>query len=319
MSPLLGRHGAGGDGGGDVHAAELARADESRARIEAGSIPLAAVERLKALSQSGEDGAKMPFGSDLSINEFALLASLDIKPITLVMGSSIYHVGWQTGPGYYYQPGELTTLSGAYNESRRRALARLHEEAELAGADAVVGVRIAQGAHDWAAGAVEFIAIGTAVRLPEKLRAADGGTVITDLSGQEYWRLCAEGIRPVGVVAHTSIYCVPATWQTQMLQRGGGMFGAGRVNQELHDFTAGVYAARERALRYLTDDATALHGDGIVAVKIAEHTTAQRVRRGGFESEDLIVTFHVIGTVIREDPALAQTPPQAARSIISLG
>jgi uncharacterized protein YbjQ (UPF0145 family) len=310
MIPLFG--GRGGRGGAPDAEAQ-ARTDASRERIEAGSIPLAAAERLAALAQS--DGAPGPYGSDLSVNEFALLASLDITPITLVMGSSIYHVGWQTG--YYYQAGELTTLSGAYNEARRLALGRLREEAELAGADAVVGVRIEQGAHDWAAGAVEFIAIGTAVRLPQRLKAPGDGPVITDLTGQEYWRLCCEGLRPVGVAAHSSIYCVPATWQTQMAQ-SGGMFGASRINQELRDFTQGVYAARERALRYLTDDANRLHGDGIVAVKISEHTATRRVRRGGFESDDLIVTFHVMGTVIREDPALAQAPPQAARSIISL-
>jgi uncharacterized protein YbjQ (UPF0145 family) len=53
-------------------------------------------------------------------------------------------------------PTEIQSLSHAYNESRRLALGRLLEETQLAGADAVVGVRIEQGSHDWSAGSVEF-------------------------------------------------------------------------------------------------------------------------------------------------------------------
>ena len=64
------------------------------------------------------------------------------------------------------RPHRGAVLSDAYNESRRLALGRLLEEAQACRADAVVAVRIEQGAHDWAAGAVEFIAVGTAVRLP---------------------------------------------------------------------------------------------------------------------------------------------------------
>ena len=60
------------------------------------------------------------------------------------MGSSIYQVGWQGAPTNV--PTEIVPLSHAYNESRRLALGRLLEEAQLAGADAVVGVRIEQGA-----------------------------------------------------------------------------------------------------------------------------------------------------------------------------
>jgi uncharacterized protein YbjQ (UPF0145 family) len=310
MSPLFGRRGA-----TQVDPAEQQRAAESRERIEAGGIPLAATERLAALAQPG--GAAAPFGSDLGVDEFALLAKLGIKPVTLVMGSSIYHTGWQTG--YYFQPGEVRVLSDAYNESRRLALGRLLEETETAGADAVVGVKITQGAHDWAPGAVEFIAVGTAVRLPERLRSG-AAPVLTDLSGQEYWKLCAAGMRPVGIAAHTSVHYVPATWQTQMTQRGGGMFAgsAAWTNQELGDFTRGVYAARETAMRYLTGQAHDAGGDGVVGVKIAQRSSNYRVGGPGFEREDLIVTFDVIGTIVVEDEALASDQPPTAVGVLSL-
>jgi uncharacterized protein YbjQ (UPF0145 family) len=295
--------------------AALERAAESQRRIEAGGIPLAASERLAALSQPGAAG---PYGSDLSVNEFALLSRLGIQPVTLVMGSSIYHTGWQTG--YMFVPGEVRVLSDAYNESRRLALGRLLEEAQTAAADAVVGVEITQGGHDWAPGAVEFIAVGNAVRLPERLRAGKGTTVLTDLSGQEFWKLCAAGLRPVGIAAHTSVHYVPATWQTQMTQRGGGIFAnqAARTNQELRDFTQGVYGARETAMRYLTSGAQAVGGDGVVGVKLAQHSRGYRVAGPGFEREDLIVTFNVMGTVVREDATLAIDELPSALTVLSL-
>src|SRR6202035_217394 len=141
---------------------------ESLARLEQGLIPLAAAERLAALAAADGPEGPRALASDLSVSEDALLHSLGITPITLVMGSSIYHVGWQNV--YYNAPTEFETVSHAYNECRRLALGRLLEEAQTAGADAVVGVRIPQGGHDWAPGAVEFVAVGTAVRLPPALR-----------------------------------------------------------------------------------------------------------------------------------------------------
>jgi len=296
-----------------AQAQEQARRDEeSLQRLADGHIPLAAAERLAVLGGGGAQA----FSSDLSVAEFALLHNLGIEPITLVMGSSIYQVGWQQT--WYSQPTEIQALSQAYNESRRLALSRLLEETHLAGADAVVGVRIEQGAHDWSAGSVEFVAFGTAVRLPPALRSPRG-PVLTDLRGQEFWRLCAAGIRPVGIAAHSSVHYVPATWQTMNATRGG-MFGGGAswYNQELVDFTQGVYDAREKAMGYVTAQAGALDADGIIGVRIVEHASTRRVNRGGIECDDLIASFHVIGTAIREEPELASLANQQPRTTISL-
>ena len=48
---------------------------------------------------------------------------------------------------------ELEKQTEAWNEARRLALGRLREEARLAGADAVVGVRLRAARRDWATGA----------------------------------------------------------------------------------------------------------------------------------------------------------------------
>jgi uncharacterized protein YbjQ (UPF0145 family) len=299
---------------GQAAAQAEVRAEESRRRIEAGGLPVAAEDRLRQLASiNGQPGL---FSSDLSVQEFALLAGFGVQPLTQVMGSSIYNVGWQTV--YYNVPTEVSVLSGAYNECRRLALGRLLEEAQLAAADAVVGVKIEEGSHDWAARAIEFIAVGTAVRLAEHMRHPDGGTVLTDLTGQQFVQLCKVGVRPIGIAAHTSVHYVPASWQTQQAT-SGGWGGSGWANQELVDFTRGVYAAREKAVGAATNQARALGADGLVGVQISEHARTHAVKRGMYDCEDLEVTFHVMGTAIREDSTLADRQAMTTPlSILSL-
>jgi uncharacterized protein YbjQ (UPF0145 family) len=284
------------------------RSAESLALIEQGHIPLVATERLERHARAGEGApaTATAFSSDLEVSEWSALARLGVKPITQVMGSSIYHVAWQ--PTYYNVPTEVHVLSDAFNECRRLALGRLLEEAQTCGADAVVGLHIDQGDHDWAPSAVEFIAVGTAVRLPQALRGPTGAPVLSDLKGQEFVQLCQAGVRPVGIAAHTSVHYVPASGQTQMAQSG---WGSSWANQELVDFSQGVYEAREKAMAFVTADVRELGGDGIIGVELREHSSTHEVTRGMSQSRDLQVTFHVMGTVVREDAALASEPAQA--------
>jgi uncharacterized protein YbjQ (UPF0145 family) len=296
---------------------EADRAAASLELIEQGGIPLVASERLAQYTHDGDSttGPPAAFSSDLEVSEWSALARLGVAPITQVMGSSIYHVGWQ--PTYYNVPTEVRVLSDAYNECRRLALGRLLEEAQTCGADAVLGVRIDQGAHDWAPGAIEFIAVGTAARLPETMRDRDGTTVLSDLSGQEFVQLCEAGMRPVGIAAHTSVHYVPASGQTQMAQAQGG-WGSSWANQELLDFSQGVYEAREKAMGSVTAQVRRLGGNGVIGVELREHGRTHDVRRGLVDSKDLEVTFHAMGTVVREDPTLAAESQPAPLKVLRL-
>jgi uncharacterized protein YbjQ (UPF0145 family) len=297
---------------------EAERAAASLELIEQGRIPLVASERLARFAHEHEsESAGSPpaaFSSDLGVSEWSALARLGVAPITQVMGSSIYHVGWQ--PTYYNVPTEVRVLSDAYNECRRLALGRLLEEAQTCGADAVLGVRIEQGAHDWAPGAIEFIALGTAARLPQPMRDPAGATVLSDLSGQQFVQLCEAGLRPVGIAAHTSVHYVPATGQTQMAQAQG--WGSSWSNQELLDFSQGVYEAREKAMGSVTAQVRELGGDGVIGVELSQSGRTHDVRRSMVDSKDLEVTFHAMGTVVREDPTLAAGPQAAPLKVLFL-
>ncbi|HEY1512294.1 MAG TPA: heavy metal-binding domain-containing protein [Gaiellaceae bacterium] len=285
----------GANGGDDRAAREAAAAEQaaSLAALERGELPLRAQQRLAELGAGGG-----LFTSDLSVNEFALGAASGLRPVAQVMGSSIYHVGWQQSPGTWagWQARgvsqELVTLSEAWNTARSRAFSRLAQEATLVRAHAVVGVRLTVGRHDWAAGAIEYVAVGTAVRIDGAAPTAE--PVLTDLSGQEYFLLREAGYRPLGVVGATSVLYVVSGWQQRQVQ---GMFSSW-ANQELGDFTQGVYDARELALGRVSADARRQGAAGMVGVTLAHAVEEREASSGGSSRTDLIVTVHVLGTSI---------------------
>ena len=131
------------------------------------------------------------FTSDLSINEFALLHGAGFEPIELVMGVSVYHVGYQfTG---IKQQSELPVLTDATYRARWNAMSRMQAEADSLGADGVVGVRL-DWRHQGEGEHLEFIAVGTAVRYTEKpgaFRRPTGQAFTSHLSGQDLTTLAA--------------------------------------------------------------------------------------------------------------------------------
>lgn len=236
------------------------------------------------------------FTSDLSVADFALCDRLGLQPLAQVMGSSIYQVGYQTTAWSPTTSGllfEMETLSQAWNEVRGRALSRLAQEATHVGADAVIGVDLRTGAYDFAENAVEYMVVGTAVRHTREQRNPTA-PVLTELSVADYTKLLTAGIEPLGIVAWSSAFFVAATYMT-------GLMGVNMMaNQELGEFTQGVYSAREVAVGRLTAQAAKLDASGVIGVRIAHGI--QRVSAGAnaWAQNGLMVTFHAIGTAIRQ-------------------
>ena len=56
-------------------------------------LPIHARNRLAAMKPGANQ--KGLFTSDLSVNEFLLVKEAGFDPLGLVVGSSIYHIGWQ--------------------------------------------------------------------------------------------------------------------------------------------------------------------------------------------------------------------------------
>ena len=272
-------------------------AAEAQAALSAGMLPPKAQRRLAELRASGDDAF---FTSTLSVPEFLLAREDRFRPITQVMGSSVYHVGWQyrrTGGRFggqaYHQ--ELTNVAYCWNEARRLAFMRLEQEAIQAGAHAVVSVRIERGRWDWARDAIEFVAVGTAVR--EEGAPAPQRPVITDLSGQDYWKLQEAGFAPVGVVGGTASWLVVPSRDSRRAMQGGWI--SGWRNQEIPEFVQGMYAARHGALALVHQQGQALGAEGVVGVAIENDHKVHRVEHENSADElYLIATMHVIGTAI---------------------
>lgn len=282
---------------------EQEREDErSLAQIEQGGITVAAERRLGELRTGAGS-----FTSDLSVSDFALCHRLGLRPLSQVMGSSIYQVGYQPA-GWPMRMGgailmELETLSQAWNEVRRRALNRLELEARHAGADAVVGVHISTAAHDWAEGGIEYVIVGTAVAREGAQRREQ--PVLTELSVSDYTKLLAAGVEPLGIVAWTSVFFAS--------YGGGWMMEPGRMgmtqNFELREFTAGVYGAREQTMERLNLQAQQLGASGIVGVRIGHTVRRQEIGGANRSQSGVVITFDAIGTAVREDAGSHRQPP----------
>jgi uncharacterized protein YbjQ (UPF0145 family) len=286
--------------------------EESLARVERGGIPLAAERRLREL---GEQGGS--FTSDLSVGDFALCHQLGLRPLSQVMGSSIYQVGYQSAPWPSMMGGgmmfELETLSRAWNEVRERALGRLAQEAAHVGADAVVGVELRTGEHDFAENAIEYVVMGTAVAGRGARAAGRSEPILTELSVGDYAKLAQAGIEPLGVVAWSSAFFVAASYYTTQMLGAGGF----ARNQELGEFTQGVYSARETVVGRMSAQAARLNASGVVGVRIIHGIRRISLGGGRYERGGLMVTFHAIGTAIREAADAAFAAPQTIVDLTS--
>jgi uncharacterized protein YbjQ (UPF0145 family) len=224
---------------------------------------------LEGLPQSGrerlarmkEDIARGFFTSDLSVNEFLLVKEAGFEPLGLVLGSSIYHIGFQQAN--WNQNQEMTVLTQAMYHARELAMTRMEEEADQLGGDGVVGVRLTIGRYEWGADLAEFIAVGTAVKHGggELHRAPGGRPFTSDLSGQDFSTLLRAGYRPVGLVMGNCVYHVARQGMMQSMRQVGR-------NLEMPNFTQALYDARELAMGRMQAEAEAVEADGLVGVRL---------------------------------------------------
>ncbi|MGI8505656.1 MAG: heavy metal-binding domain-containing protein [Solirubrobacteraceae bacterium] len=229
-----------------------------------------------------KDVARGFFTSDLSVNEFLLVKQSGFEPLGLVLGSSIYHIGFQQA--MWNQSQEMAVLTQAMYHARELAMTRMEEEADQLGADGVVGVRLDIGRYDWGADLAEFIAVGTAVKhaAGELHRAPNGRPFTSDMSGQDFATLLRAGYRPTGLVMGNCVYHVARQGMLASLKQVGR-------NVEMPNFTQALYEARELAMERMQNEADELQSEGIVGARIIE-------RSHGWGSH--VIEFFAIGTSV---------------------
>jgi uncharacterized protein YbjQ (UPF0145 family) len=265
-------------GASDVGGAEGPQA----ATYEAGSlagIPDSGRDRIARMKQEVARGF---FTSDLSVNEFLLVKQSGFEPLGLVLGSSIYHIGFQQAA--WNQNQEMGVLTQAMYHARELAMTRMEEEADQLGADGVVGVRLDIGRYEWGADLAEFIAVGTAVKhaAGELHRAPNGRPFTSDMTGQDFATLLRAGYRPTGLVMGNCVYHVARQGMLASLRQVGR-------NVEMPNFTQALYEARELAMERMQKEADDLQSEGIVGARIIE-------RSHGWGSH--VIEFFAIGTSV---------------------
>jgi len=263
--------------------------------------PQAADGRLAQTAGANDEGV---FTSDLSVSEYVLLGEAGFEPLGFVVGSSIYHVGLQIGRWNKNQ--ELTVLTQAMYNARELAMARMRAEADHLSADGIVGVQLRMQMYSWGQNCLEFVSTGTAVRHlagQGTHRAPDGRAFTSDLSAQDFFRLLAAGAVPVAFVLGTCVYHIAHQGVLQSLRQVG-------QNQEMMQFTQGVYEARELALARMQAEAAAARSSGIVGVTVdvknhvwGEHATE----------------FLATGTAVRRLAAEHKLPDSSPKPTFTLG
>jgi uncharacterized protein YbjQ (UPF0145 family) len=244
-------------------------------------------DALRRLGELEGTGGRALFTSDLSVNEFLLVKEAGFDPRGLVFGSSIYHIGLQRRS--FRKSQELGALTQAMYTARELAMSRMEAEADVLGADGVVGVRLDIKFYDWGQHAAEFIAVGTAVSAQgarhgdRSWRTPEGKPFTSDLSGQDFWTLVQTGYMPLGLVLGTCVYHVAH-------QGLGAKLGQLGQNQELPTFTQALYEARELAMARMQEEAARLGAEGIVGVQLVE--------KSHFWGSH-VIEFLAVGTAVR--------------------
>jgi uncharacterized protein YbjQ (UPF0145 family) len=267
--------------------------------VEAAPAPLEGLPK-DALRRLAElQGKDALFTSDLSVNEFLLVKEAGFHPRGLVVGSSIYHIGFSSKG--WSSSREVQTLTQAMYAARELAMSRMEEEADVLGADGIVGVRLDVGFYEWGRGTAEFLALGTAVSAEDggNWKTPAGKPFTSDLSGQDFWTLLQAGHAPLGLVMGTCVYHVAHQ----------GMFKAmGNIgqNKEMPNFTQALYEARELAMERMQDEAKKVGAEGIVGVQIQEKSHVWGSHT---------IEFFAMGTAVRKLPDREIATPRMVLSL----
>ncbi len=216
--------------------------------------------------------------SDLSIDEELNLHSVAWEPVEMAFGISVFSVPvgvWTWGSG------EISSASQAHAYAFSGALARLHADAQRAGAHGVVGVGVERKISSHS---IEVALTGTAIR-PVGARPIDGSKIfVSDLSAKDFARLVVAGWMPVGFAHGASFVYAPR-------RSMGTVLSQQNQNVELTNYTAALYTARENAMERMQASALSLGGQGVVEVKVDEGPMAFASHAVCFSAWGTVVTL----------------------------
>jgi uncharacterized protein YbjQ (UPF0145 family) len=280
--------------------------DEARSAeaVRQGGLPLRARRRIWEMNQ-----AQRPLvTSTLGPAETLVAGMTGLEPVSQVMGSSVYHVGF----GNYrssWTGGELQNLTVAYEQARSRALSRMQQEAALLHAHAVVDVRFERRGYEWADELVEFTAVGTAVRL--RGAPPTDQPALTLLTTGQLWKLHHAGYWPVGIAIGNCFWYEP---HADCASEGSWF------SQELPAHTRAATTSRDLAVERFRGFAHHFNAHGVVGVKVVRYARDHEWETENNNRTTVHTAFHIemvlMGTaVVRRGDA---APPPRPKLVVDL-
>jgi uncharacterized protein YbjQ (UPF0145 family) len=138
--------------------------------IETSIMPLLATQEMIMTGTAASHPALNDYYNDpvtcgMTNEELWNIVNLGYLPLRLVIGVSVYSLGFVSGVGALLKGisgGQIQGLTEILYEAREKALARIQQDAQDCGADEVLGVKTR--VYDLGGGLVEFMVMGTAVK-----------------------------------------------------------------------------------------------------------------------------------------------------------
>lgn len=269
--------------------------DDDLARLARGGIPRRAEQRIQNLHWS-----KQPiFTSTLTPAESVVTRLTGLRPITQVMGSSMYHVGF-IGMQSWNRGGELAMLTHAYESARGLALSRMAQEAALLRAHLVLDVKLHTRDPRWSDDLLEFTAVGTAVRLEG--HAPPEWPALSLLEPDQLLKLHHAGYWPTGIAIGNSFWYEP---HADCMSEGSFW------SSELPVHTRAAMTARHYAVQRFHDSARRLNADGVVGVRVDRKSRDREYEINDSQHTSLHLDLVVMGTaVVRRTDIQIQAPPR---------
>jgi uncharacterized protein YbjQ (UPF0145 family) len=200
----------------------------------------------------------MAINTGFNGNEIFCLAKKGYTPGELVIGNSVWSVGFMGGIGQALKTiggGEVTQITDIIHDGRKAALDRMEAWTGLNGAVGISGVTSELVVHS---GNIEFLSVGSAVHRDGVNASALEFTSSSD--GQEIYCQLDCGYRPISFAFGNVAYSIGL---------GGGIMGGFRslVRGEVREYSDIFYHTRHLALERIQKEAKAKGANCVVGIK----------------------------------------------------
>jgi uncharacterized protein YbjQ (UPF0145 family) len=203
----------------------------------------------------------MPVMTGLSGNEIYCLRLKGLAPGDLVIGNSVFSMGFLGGIGAGFRGmvgGEIPQLTSVIHEGRIEAYKRMVSEASQRGAIGITGVTNELRQFH---GQTEFLSVASSIHRQEAAAGAPESIEFTSsANGQELYCQLDAGFRPIRFVFGNIAYSVGVA---------GGVLGGLKslARGEIREFSDVFNATRHHCLERITAEARAVGANAVVGIE----------------------------------------------------